>query len=58
MVNEVLNVVVGEILAGVNYSMEICLHQLCYYVNVCVACALLWLQDVGETDDIFVLEIF
>ncbi len=58
LVDEILNVVVGQVLARVNDSVQVGLHQFGNYVNVSVACAGLGLEQVNQPYDILVLKKF
>lgn len=56
LVDEVLDVIFSEVLLGVDNSVKVCLHKLGYNVDVGVASFTLRLQDVQQSDDIFVVE--
>lgn len=58
LVHKILDVVVWQVLPRVNDSMQIRLHQLCYDVNVSVACAGLRFEQIHQAHYIFVLEEF
>lgn len=58
LVKEVLDVVRGQFLAGVYHSMQVGLHEVSDYVDVCVACACLGPKQVHQTDYLLVLEEF
>ena len=58
MIDEVLNMIVAEFLAGVDYPMQVSLHKFCDDVDVVVAGACLWSQDVEQSNDVVVLKEF
>ena len=58
LVDEILNVVVGQVLARVNDSVQVGLHQFGNYVNVSVPSAGLGFEQVNQPDDIFMLKKF
>lgn len=58
LIHEVLDVLIAEILSGVDNSMQICFHQLRYNVDVSVAGLGLWLQQIDHVNDILMLEKF
>lgn len=58
LVDKVLDVVFREVLAGVDYSVEIGLHELGDDVDVGVASFVFGAQQVHHVDDVLVLEEF
>jgi hypothetical protein len=60
LVNEVLYMIDGEFLLGINDSVEIGLHQVCHYIDVVevfeVSCDRR--HHVDNVNDILVLEVF
>ena len=56
LVDEVLDVLVAQLLPGVDHAVQVGLHQLRDDVDVLVAGARLGPQDVHEADDVVVLE--
>lgn len=56
LVDEVLDVVVAEFLAGVDDAMKVCLHEIGDDVNVGVSGPGFGLEDVYEPYDIIVLK--
>lgn len=56
LVDEVLDVLVGEFLAGVDDAVEVCFHELGDDVDVVEAGLGVGLVDVEEADDVLVLE--
>lgn len=58
LIDEVLDVVVGQVLSRIDHSVQIGLHQLGYYVNIGVACTGFGFQQVNQPYDVLVLEKF
>jgi virulence-associated protein VapD len=58
LVHEVLRVVVGQILARVDDSMHVGLHQVCDDVNVFVASGCRWFLNINESNDVLVIKEF
>ena len=58
LVHEVLAMIVGQILSGVNNSVHIGLHQISDDVNIFVSCGCWWFLNVHEPDDVFVVKEF
>ena len=58
LVYKILNVVVAEILPGVDDPVQIGLHEVGYDVDIGVVGLGLGLEDVQQPDDVVVLEEF
>ena len=58
LVDKVLDVIVAELLPGVDDPMQVGLHEFSDDVDVVVAGACLWAKDVEESDDVVVLKEF
>ncbi len=56
LVHEVLNMIVRKILARVDYSMHVGLHQVSYNVDVLESCGSWWLCYVDKADNVFMVE--
>jgi hypothetical protein len=59
LVDEVLQVLVGQMLPGANDLVEIRVHQLVHQVNVAEVrdLAVRWPHDVSQPDDVLVLQV-
>lgn len=56
MINKVLDVVIGEILPGVDNAMQVSLHKLCDDVNVIVPGLGFWFEQVDHVHYVLMLE--
>ena len=56
LVHEVLAVVICQVLAGVNDSVHVCLHQVGDDVDVLEALWGWWFLDINQTDNVLVVK--
>lgn len=56
LIDEVLDVIIREILSGIDDSVEISFHELGDDVDVAVAGFVLWFEEIDHADDILVFE--
>lgn len=58
LVHKVLYMFITQILPGINDTMEVCLHQLGYYIDVDVASPCFGFEQIHHVYDILMLEEF
>ena len=58
LVDEILNVIIGEFLPGIDDPVQICFHEFCDYINICISSSGFRLQDIDDPNDIVMMEKF
>lgn len=56
LIDKVLNMVFTEVLPGIDDSMQICFHEICYDVNVGISRSRLRFKNVYQAYDVLMLE--
>lgn len=58
LVKKVLNVLISQFLLRVNYPVQVCLHQICDYIDILIGLWVLWNVDCQNFYYIFMIEEF
>ena len=58
LIDKILNMVVAEILPGIDNPVQVSLHKVSYDVNIGIVGLGLWLEDVQQPDDVIMLKKF
>ena len=58
LIDKILNVVIAEILPGIDDPVQVSLHKVSYDINIGIVSLGLGFEDVQQPDDVVVLKKF